>query len=841
MSIAEQVLGMTALQLQDPDAALQHLRTAIKLGRRAGSAELVAEAQMRLAFVLNVRGRASQALREVDTALSGLSGVARARAQAQRGAILLQLGRLDEALADYQAALSVLRRADDHLWVQRVVHNRGILYGYRQEFASAEADLHEAAQLCTQLGLDLALGFVHENLGWISGLRGDVPAALDHLDVAERRLRAHGVAVGELLTDRCQLLLSVRLLPEAMQAAEEAVREFQQQHRHIVLPEARLLMAQVAILEGQASLGLRQARAAVREFGQQGRPRWATLARFTVLQARQAVNNRTGAGASVGARSFELAADALIGAGWEFSSLEARILAGRLAVERGRASIAQAQFRQAARHRGRGPARQRAQGWYAEALQRWVSGDRRGATIAVRTALRIMDDYRAGLGATDLRAHASGHRVDVAEFGLRLAFETGRPARVLEWAEQGRASHLMLRPVRPPSDPGLAAALSELRVTVGEIFKLRGAGGRTAALERRQVVLERHIRDYHRRLPPERAARPTQGLQVSHLRDTLGDAALLEFIQLGDMLHVATVAGGQVRLFELCPAVQAVELIDWGRFALHRLARHHASDAGVDAAIALLADAGKRLDALLLSPVTRQSTDRPLVIVPTGGLQSLPWSILPSCAGRPVTVTPSAALWATGVSSNDPRGPTVVAAGPGLPGAETEAMAVATLHQVPVLAGAAATVEAVTAGLDGSGLAHLAAHGRIHPNNPLFTSLTFADGPLTVYDLERLHQAPRVVILAACDVGRSTVQAGDELMGLSASFLALGTQHVIASVVPVPDAETAPLMIAFHQLLAGGEPVASALAQAQRQLGHGDPLAMAAAAGFLSIGTNGGK
>jgi CHAT domain-containing protein len=180
-----------------------------------------------------------------------------------------------------------------------------------------------------------------------------------------------------------------------------------------------------------------------------------------------------------------------------------------------------------------------------------------------------------------------------------------------------------------------------------------------------------------------------------------------------------------------------------------------------------------------------------------------------------------------------------VAAGPGLPGAETEAVAIAALHQVTALLGAAATVEAVTTGLDGSHLAHLAAHGHIHPNNPLFTSLTFADGPLTVYDIEQLHQAPQVVVLAACDVGRSAVPAGDELMGLSATFLALGTRQVVASVVPVPDAETAQLMVAFHQLLATGEAATPALAQAQQHLGHGHPPAMAAAAGFVSIGTGG--
>src|SRR5262249_1125643 len=153
-------------------------------------------AQMSLAFVLNVLGRGRRALAEIEAALSYLSGAARASGLGQRGGILTQLGRLDEALLDYQAALSVLRRIDDPVWVQRVLYNRAVAHGYRQEFSAAEADLHEAEQLCARHGLDLSLGFVYENLGWISSLRGDVPAALRYLDLAEQRLRAHGAPVG---------------------------------------------------------------------------------------------------------------------------------------------------------------------------------------------------------------------------------------------------------------------------------------------------------------------------------------------------------------------------------------------------------------------------------------------------------------------------------------------------------------------------------------------------------------------------------------------------------------------------------------------------------------------
>src|SRR5215472_12334375 len=53
-SVAERALGLAMLRLEGPDAALPHLRTAIRHGRAAGSAELAAEARMTLAITLNM-------------------------------------------------------------------------------------------------------------------------------------------------------------------------------------------------------------------------------------------------------------------------------------------------------------------------------------------------------------------------------------------------------------------------------------------------------------------------------------------------------------------------------------------------------------------------------------------------------------------------------------------------------------------------------------------------------------------------------------------------------------------------------------------------------------------
>jgi len=110
-----------------------------------------------------------------------------------------------------------------------------------------------------------------------------------------------------------------------------------------------------------------------------------------------------------------------------------------------------------------------------------------------------------------------------------------------------------------------------------------------------------------------------------------------------------------------------------------------------------------------------------------------------------------------------------------------------------------------------------------------------ADGPLTVYDLERLRRTPDTIVLSACDSGLSAVHPGDELMGLASALFALGTKTLIASVVPVPDEATRALMLAFHRALQSGSTPAAALAAARGAVGTG-PAERVAAAGFVCFG-----
>jgi tetratricopeptide (TPR) repeat protein len=833
-AIAERAWGLALRHRGDVDSAIGHLREAVRLGRRAGSPRLAAEARITLSMALVERGRPSQALAEIGAALRDLDGVEGARALTQRGTILLELGRYSQAVADYRAALPAIREAGDLLWLRRVVANRGLAHAYRHEFSQAEADLREAERLARQLDQPLAIGFAQANLAFVLATRGDVPVALDYFEQAEQRIREHDAQVGSLLQDRSELLLSVRLVSEAREAAEQAVVEFEKEGRRIKLPEVRLLLARAAFLDGDPTAALDHARRSVREFTRYRRPEWAALARLELLRSAYAA----GQASRLSLRRVEEVVAALGAAGWQGAWMEGRLLAAKLLLDRGKRDRALVHLREVSRaRRGDRPATLRARAWYAEALLRAETGGQRGVASAIRAGLRVLDRQGAVLGATDLRAYAAGHRTELAEVGLRIALAAGRAGPAFEWAERGRASHLLQSPVRPPEDPQLAEVLAELRGTTAEIYKAGDTNrdsGQLARLLQRQATQERRIRDQLRRQLGTATTPLPEPVRPELLAAALGDLALVEFVQIDRLLYAISMAGGTLRLTRLGPMSQVDALLDRIPFGLHRLRPGIHADTR-SAALRLLGHAAERLDELLIGPLPDLG-DRPLVVVPTGSLQNLPWSVLPSCWGRPVTVTPSATLWYS--ASNravQQYSEVAVAAGPTLPGAAVEAAAVAKIHGCEPLQHPAATVQAVLASLNGAPLAHLAAHGRLASHNPLFSHLLLSDGPLFVYDLEGLQRPPHTVVLAACDSARSVICTGDELLGLSATFLAHGTTQLVASVVPVLDAEIAPFMAALHQRLADGQSPAPALATVQRDMAVDDG-ATAATAGFVSLG-----
>jgi CHAT domain-containing protein len=196
------------------------------------------------------------------------------------------------------------------------------------------------------------------------------------------------------------------------------------------------------------------------------------------------------------------------------------------------------------------------------------------------------------------------------------------------------------------------------------------------------------------------------------------------------------------------------------------------------------------------------------------------------------------ASWLRASSTPKPRHAKVtLVAGPGLETDGAEVHDVASRYPgANLLTGQDATAEGVLAALEGASLAHIAAHGTFRADNALFSSLRLADGELTVHDLERLRHPPHRLVLSSCDSGLAAHAGADELLGLTNALIGLGTAGLLASVVPVNDVATVPLMIAIHGRLREGATLAQALHQARRWLGGSDPVLLATGLSFVALG-----
>lgn len=869
--IAERTLGVAAAAGQSMSAAIEHLGRAVEHGLAAGDSQLVLGARTSLAGALVQYGDASGALREIDLVLAGSTGLDHARALTQRGTMYQHMSRLDEALRDYTQAEPGL--AEDEIWLQRLLMNRGLLLLSRHQYDAAGEDLRRARDICDRRGLTLAGAFVYENLGTLAARLGDVPEALQHLATAERLCRQVGSSVASLQYERAELLLAANLLDEARAAATVAVDENERLQRPLYASEARLLLARTAVASDPAFARV-QAEQATEEFESQGRSGWAVLARATVAhtslsrpdvtrpgQATPYVTSPdvaspdvtspeqpTGTSLDTSAqvrdvRRLATLAEDVDRAGWDLAATDLRLaVATRAVTEPGTRALGLELLDAVAPMRHRGPTSHRVRGWLAAALAEQARGRPGPASQAAAAGLQVLDAHRATLVATDLRARVSELGVSLATVGLRAAVQAGSALRVLDWSERGRARHLVDRPVTDVHGPRLPELLARLRTVVAELDDARGLGVDISRLRRQQGLLEAQIRDEVRLRAATGPANRTEHPPVELLHDALrtaGDAALVEYADVDDVLFAIVLTGGRTALVPLGPLERVRTTLHWVPFALRRLAPVGPSAAAQAAAAGLLRSSTQVIDDHVVAPLRPLIGDRPLVVVPTGPLAATPWALLPSLAGQPVTVSPTAGMWHSATTSEGTAcdaGEVLVAAGPGLPGAAREAAEVATRYGATPLTGQAATVAAVLTGLGRSRLAHLAAHGAIRSDNPLFSSLRFADGPLTLYDLDDLACCPSTVTMSACEGANSVVLAGDEMLGFAAAFLGRGTRHVLGSIGPLPDAETEPLMVQLHARLAAGDAPAAALVQVQSSIDPTDVRSWAAAGSFVCIG-----
>jgi len=815
------VLALRALawaeraRLADADAK-RLLDEAARIARRHRLDHALADVLTSRAAVNQELGRLSAAQRDLDTAAGLVTPDRRAEVAFQQAVLHQNIGRLADAAASYRDLLAAAATPERI----RVIagNNLAIIDAQYGRHAEALKRLDDAGPRALEVGPAL-VAMVLETRAWVTVNSGRLVEGLRLFEAAGDAHRAADLPMGEHYVEYADALMDLRLIPEASVAARSAAEVFRLSAVPLMGAEAELRVAQLAMLSGDLTAAEAASTAAAESFGRQGRGVWRARAVLVRTEARL----QAGAGTAADLREARRVSRVLESLGTWSAAVQAYVVAGRIAASLGRTSDAVAALQRAADLARGSPVLVRLRGHVAAALAGRL---RRRDGVVLEHCRRGLDDlarHRAALPSVELRALASGHGAELGQLGLEVVVRGGTPRRVFEWLERTRAAALLS--VEPPATADMEEDLGSLRAVHAELEAVAQQADRGIAAPRslvaRQVMIENRIRraTWHRRAQNHRA---TAATTLARLRELLAGRVMVEYGILREQLVAVVVERRRSRVVALGSTDAVLDQVRALLFALRRLTQER-PQSSLDAARLSAELRVQRLKELLIGPL-RLSPDAELVVVPVGQLHGIPWSAL---ADGPVSLAPSARFWSRSreaAERDDGNGSAVLVAGPHLPGATTEVHRLRRLYpHAVVMTPPASTTEAALRLLDGADLVHLACHGWLRSDNPMFSSLVLSDGPLTVQELAARGVAPRRLVLASCQSGTEVSYAGDEVLGFVSALLARGTAGVVASIAAVPDVAAVDLMCGLHEQLIKGRTLAQALYEARQGLNRDDP------------------
>jgi tetratricopeptide (TPR) repeat protein len=739
------------------------------------------------------------ALERCDTALrsDGISNQTRGILQAQRAWILLRTGETAGALDAFDLAIPLLT---DPLELGKAYVNRGGVHLSRGAASRAAADFAQAVTLLRSAGNEIEAAMAEHNQGYADLMQGELVAALHHMDAARPVLLPQSPVVGAICNqDRAEVLMAAGLTRRGLAALDESARTLGQNRLAQRRGEAELIIAR-ASLGADPQRALTAARAARSRFSRTKTPALHVRAEALVLGAEVRLRR---SGPSLIGRADRLAEE-LSGLAMPWWAIDTRLDAALVAVRRG--EVDEAGRRLATiRVSTRAPLAVRLRNRDVRA----ALAERRGRTGAalghLRHGLADLHEWQSSFGSLDLQTMVTGHGRRLAVRGLRVASHSGSPKVLFEWSERARMLASRVQPVRVPRDEDVVSDLAELRAIAAKDEATREDRAREAEL--RQRVRERAWR-------ARGSGSYDDPIALADLQGHLGDRALAAHVVTAERVVALVVTSTTATTYDLGPR-EALDSLLGGLLPGLDMAAAHLPESFARTVRAEAVNRLDRLDALLLAPLAGELGERQVVLTPSGALAAVPWTLLPTNRARPVVVAESATSWVARTETPLRSRSAGFVAGPRVPQAESETSAAAKVWQdAQVLHGDEASAEAVSRLAGEVDVLHVSAHGRHSSENPLFSGFELADGPWFGYDIDQLERVPDIVLLSACEVGRSTLRGGEELIGMTAAWLHAGARCVVASAAAINDEVAHDVLVRVHEGLADGLRPASALAQA---------------------------
>ena len=460
-------------------------------------------------------------------------------------------------------------------------------------------------------------------------------------------------------------------------------------------------------------------------------------------------------------------------------------------------------------------------------------------------AIAKLDRLRAGLSQQEQR-QAFMDNESIQELYQRLIAlltAAGRKTEAWEYLERGKARSFLETlqgrrfrtdfTKRASKDPrSLEKQIIDLRAQLGRADGAAGGASTQRDIVRFQLqnaearfALARQEASLHgERAGQELALRP---LRIEALQAKLpARSALIEYALLAGKITVFVITRERV--------VQAVWRADIEELrsqteGARELLGHPES---IEELRPLLRSLSTQLIQPLLSQIPPDT--HTLLIIPAGFLNYLPFQVLPIGDGRDLidrfvtTYLPSASALAFLPRTERMKGKLFLGAignvsvdgMPPLPGTLSEVHGIAQAYPNPQMAVEKAfTYERLRRALKENPVVHLATHGVLNKDSPLFNALLTSPARgqpsrLSLYELTDMKLKARLVVLSACETGLGELRKGDEITSLTRMFLQAGANSVVASLWSVSDRATAQLMRDFYQRVQGGQTPAQALRSA---------------------------
>ena len=697
----------------------------------------------------------------------------------------------------YREAAKFFTEAGNQVAAARTNYNWANTLVQLFEFKQAEQLYKEAEKTYQSAGFDLDACDAHYGLAWLEMLRGDFHVALRDLSSCEETYRKGGDPRGEALCalDRSEIYIYLGLYNDALHAARHSERRFRRLKLRYESAKAMLFIGQAA-----AALDLRR-------------------------EARDAVKRAQQAFADEKNTAF-LGICAMLEADLSRSEREQRrfLRNARKAFDRAELPL-----------------------WQAVCDLRPFSIDTKGSmerlsrNNAVRIVPHLFALWQTALGdrafANGRRASARDHwqraadridgvRAQLPPFGLRRSYGAARnlphrrlidfelarrPIVAAAWSERNKTAGIW-SPLTTLGNENVRKRVEEsLEKLSSQVAALsyQGSGGTGARgagdtrVKRHAEHLKKQIREGMSELEHMAGSAVASEDWLSGrigalsrkrpiLQFHLGDADIVAFVHERQRTRLVTYRDGRKKLTSLLGRM---------RFFVEGelLPAYPSPQSRLEAERAMWAEFGD----WLWKPLNLGDGQQ-VLIIPEGELANIPWQAI-LVDGQPLgdhfdfLLSPSIRHYLR-AESRTPDSSTIRVfrgASENLPSVDEEIGALRELfgenlnlyhpcHRRD------------WPDVDSAAVWHFTGHAQMNSENPFYSCLLLADGPLFAADFRLKQCNVGLVTLAACRSGEQTVVPGEESTGLVRSLLEMGARTVIAPHWPVADGPAALWMSTFY-------------------------------------------